>query len=71
MQTDPSNFVSPNTMGLVKARTEKYAHMGDATLLAMNASDDCSLSLIKERFYNSGFGIVVPKGWPYKKYFDL
>ena len=71
MRKDPSNLVSPFTIGLVKTRTEKYAFIGDTTYLAINASDDCSLSLIKERFYNSGYGIVVPQGWPYKKYFDF
>ena len=36
----------------------------------MNASDDCRISLIKENFYKMGFGLAVPEGWPYKKYFD-
>ena len=69
IQKDPTNIVGIDE-GYMKVRQENYAYIGDETMLSINASDDCSLSLINERFFQSGFGIVVPKGWPYKKYFD-
>ena len=68
--TDSSNIVQNGDDGFVKVRTENYAFIDDATYLAMNASDNCNLALIKDRFYKTGFGIAVPQGWPYKKYFD-
>ena len=70
IQSDPSNVVQNGDEGFTKVRTEKYAFMDDVTYLAMNASDNCNLALIKDRFYKTGLGIAVPEGWPYKKYFD-
>ena len=72
IMSNPSNVLSwvNGDDGLAKVRLEKYAYIDDSTFLAMNASDDCSISLIKERFYKMGFGLAVPEGWPYKKYFD-
>ena len=71
MQRDPANFVPSIAAGLPKVRQEKYAYILDETYLAMNSSDDCSLSLIKEKFYETGFGFAVPENWPHKKYFDV
>ena len=67
---DPKNFVSRTSEGLEKVHTEKYAYITDETGLRMNASDNCNLVVIGERFYPSGFGLAFPEKWPYKKYFD-
>ena len=70
IQLDQSNIVDTQNAGFLKVRTENYAYIHDETLLMINASDDCSLSLIGEHFYETGFGLAVPNGWPYKKHFD-
>ena len=67
---DPNNVVSTTKVGYTKVRHENYAFISDVTPLSKNASNDCRLTLIREKFYRSGYGIVVPDGWPYKKYFD-
>ena len=67
---DPNNNVRHNPAGLAKVRTENYAFISDVTYLLNNATDNCRVSLINERFYKSGYGLAFPKGWPYKKYFD-
>ena len=70
MNKDPSNILKNQENGFVKVRTEKFGYIGDMTFLAANASDDCSLTFVKETFYKVGFGFAMPDGWAYKKYFD-
>ena len=68
--SDPENIVDQFSEGMEKVRTEKYAIMSDSTYLKMEARDDCSLKLIKEKFYTTGFAFVVPEDWQYKQDFN-
>ena len=68
--SDANNLVIENADGIKKVAYEKYAFISDVTILETEISNDCSISLIKERFYKTGFGLAVPEDWPYKKYFD-
>ena len=57
--------------GLIqKILTEKYAYISDVRYMQTLAQADSRLGIIKEKILMSGFGIAVPDGWPYKKYFD-
>ena len=70
IESYPDNVVPTADAGFIKVREEKFAFISDQTMLMINASNDCTLTLIGERFYETGFGLAVPEGWPYKKYFD-
>ena len=70
IRRNPDNIVQRSDEGFTKVRMEKYAFIGDETMLLMNASDNCRISLINEKFYKSGFGLAFPERWPYKGYFD-
>ena len=71
MEKDPNNIASTEAAALAKVRSEKYALMGDETFLLMNATDNCKISLARERFYKSGFGLAFPEGWSYMDHFNL
>ena len=58
-----------NGVWLLKQRQD-FALIGDVTRLRTQLGSDCDISLIRETFYRSGFGLVLPQGSPYKKYFN-
>ena len=68
--SDPENLLPNGDVGMHKVRTEKFAYISDATYLTMRALDDCSLKLIKQKFYKTGFALAVPERWPYTKDFN-
>ena len=67
---DPENIVIESPDAYEKVKWERYAYINDETPLRVEVAKDCRLTVIPELFYPSGFGIVVPEGWPYKHYFD-
>ena len=69
--SDPSNVVKPGIKaGVEKVTHEKYAYITDNYYAHLKTLEDCRLSVIKEKFFNSYTAFVVPSGWHYKKYFD-
>ena len=67
---NPRNIVPKFEIGVERAKSQKYAIMGDETALHLVAAGDCQISVIDEKFYKSGFGLAFPEDWIYRKYFD-
>ena len=70
MNSHGDNIVENTDDALKKILTENYAYIDDSTFLDLVAAERCDVAVIAETFYNTGFGLVFPKGWEYKKYFD-
>ena len=68
--SDPANLVGDGEDGVKKTMQEKYAYMAETTYLQLTLSENCQLSMIKEKFFASKHAFVIPRGWLYKKYFD-
>ena len=72
IMSDPENNLKlTGDEGLMDLRQRNdYAVINDATWLRTQLANDCDISLIRETFYKTGFGLALPEGSPYKKYFD-
>ena len=70
VMSDPANLVGDGEDGVKKTMQEKYAYMAETTYLQLTLSENCQLSMIKEKFFASKHAFVIPRGWLYKKYFD-
>ena len=71
IESDPDNHhVAGIHEVLRRVKREKFAFIDDVTFFKYYTSDDCSLAIIPEKFYPTGFGLAVPEDWPYIQYFD-
>ena len=70
IDSNNDSFTRTTTTGLERAMNEKYAFMGEYSVLDASIVEFCNITLMKEQFYIGRWAFEMKKGWKHKAELD-